>query len=72
MTFYSWNLARVRFDNDLDPEPDNDQIRVRVFVNDPWLEKQQAEREIWWWILGIGGGGAGVFVTAFWLKRRLS
>ncbi|MHA1683140.1 MAG: hypothetical protein ACTSUE_19530 [Promethearchaeota archaeon] len=72
-TFYAFGVANVRFDNDLDPEPPTDQIRVRAHLENPWLAQRSEKREIWKWILGIGGvTGASGAVSVFFLKRRYS
>lgn len=71
-TFNTWGQASMRFDNDLDPEPPTDQIRVRLFSYDPWLDMRRSERELLYgWIFGGAGAGiGGVLVTAFFIKRR--
>ncbi|MHA1792388.1 MAG: hypothetical protein ACTSVI_07065 [Promethearchaeota archaeon] len=72
VTFYTWGKARVRFDNDLEPEPPDDQIRVRIYGYNPWLEYRRDMRTIYYWIFGGGGIGVGVVVAFIWIRRRLS
>jgi hypothetical protein len=70
VTFFSWGQANLRFDDDMEPEPPTDQIRIRCFFNSPWLELRRSERElIWGWIFGTIGV-IGVIVLAFIIKVR--
>lgn len=70
VSFYTNEQANIRLDHDLDPDPPDDQIKVRIFDYDPWLEFKNMQRQIlWWWILG-GGGIIGLGILIIWLKFR--
>jgi hypothetical protein len=73
LTIWSIESRKIRFDQDLDAEPDNDQIRIRAYSQDPWLESRRLQRRVWTsYIFGGLGIGGGVFFTIFILKRRYS
>jgi hypothetical protein len=72
MTFYAWGQARIRYDYDLDAEPPTDQIRVRAFSYDPWLDYRAQSRNLMYgWIAGGASIGVlGTFATLYFIKRR--
>lgn len=71
VTFYTYGDANIRLDHDLNLDPIDDQIKVRIYNYDPWLEFRQYQRQImWWWILG-GGGIIGLGFAVFMIKMRL-
>ncbi|MHA1699277.1 MAG: hypothetical protein ACTSWN_10595 [Promethearchaeota archaeon] len=75
VTFYPFGQANVRFDTDLEPEPPTDEIRVRAFTYNLWLDYRHQSRSIqsnlFAWIFGLSSAGLGATIlTIFFVKRR--
>ncbi|MHA1904289.1 MAG: hypothetical protein ACXADL_12795 [Candidatus Thorarchaeota archaeon] len=68
--FDTFNATELNFEEDFFAENPDGVISLRPSFTNPWVEYQQLNRNIFNWILGIGGIGiAGIMVTVLFLKR---
>jgi hypothetical protein len=73
VVFDTLGNEELDFDVDFLAENPEGVVSVRLSFNDPWVEYQQLQRDIFNYYLGIGGlaaGGGGVFLFSIWYYRR--
>jgi hypothetical protein len=73
VVFDTFDNEELNYEPDLLAENPEGVVSLRLSFTDPWLEYRQLERDIFNYMLGIGGlaaGGGGVLLFAIWYYRR--
>lgn len=68
--FDSFGEEDLNFDADFLATNPEDEISIRFSFTDPWVEFQNLNRDVWNWVLGLGGIVGGTVIFSIWYLRR--
>jgi hypothetical protein len=70
VVFDTLGTGNLNYDSDLLASNQDNEISIRFSIEDPWLEFQELNRNVWGYYLGIGGVAFTGALFAIWYLRR--